>query len=72
VFIIAKISNPLASFTAKICVSSNISKMKPTSSSNENIPAAVIIIKNQKENPADTVSDLNLGDERSILDWIDE
>ena len=46
--------------------------MKPTSSSNENIPAAVIIIKNQKENPADTVSDLNLGDERSILDWIDE
>jgi hypothetical protein len=31
-----------------------------------------VIIKNQKENPAVTASALNLGEDSSILNWIDE
>ena len=38
----------------------------------ENIPVAVDIIKNQNDNPAETANALNLEDERSILNWINE
>jgi hypothetical protein len=31
-----------------------------------------VIIKNQKENPAVTASALNLGEDNSILNWINE
>jgi hypothetical protein len=42
------------------------------SASKENNPTVDVIIKNQKENPAVTASPLNLGEESSILDRIDE
>jgi len=38
----------------------------------ENIPVALDIIKNQNDNPAETANALNLEDERSILNWINE
>ena len=38
----------------------------------ENIPVTLDIIKNQNDNPAETATALNLEDERSILNWINE
>ena len=45
---------------------------KIVNASKENKPMTDEIIKNQKENPAVTVSALNLGDDSSILDRINE
>ena len=45
---------------------------KTASASKEKTPIAVDIMKNQKENPAVTANDLNLGEESSILNWINE
>lgn len=47
----------------------------PTNTANiskENIPNEDTIIKNQNDKPADTASPLNLGDDNSNLNWIDE
>ena len=70
--IIAKMSNAFESFNAKICVMVIINTRKITSASIENKPVAEVIIKNQKENPAVTASALNLGEDSSILNRIDE
>ncbi len=43
-----------------------------SSNSKEKTPIEVVIIINQKEKPAVTASALNLGDESSILDRINE
>jgi hypothetical protein len=72
VLIIAKMSNAFESFNAKICVMAIINTRKITSPSIENKPVAEVIIKNQKENPAVTASALNLGEDNSILNWINE
>ena len=70
--IIAKMSNTFESFNAKICVTVIIDTRKITNASIENKPEAEVIIKNQKENPAVTASALNLGEDSSILNRIDE
>ena len=72
VLIIANISNPLESFTVKIWVIITITITKPANSSKEKIPTIEEIIKNQKENPAVTANDLNLGEDNSILNRINE
>ena len=70
--IIAKMSNTFESFNAKICVMVIINTRKISSASIENKPEAEVITKNQKENPAVTASALNLGEDSSILNRIDE
>ena len=65
-------SNAFESFKAKICVMVIINTRKIISASIENKPEADVIIKNQKENPAVTASALNLGDDNSILNWVNE
>jgi len=72
VLIIAKMSNAFESFNAKICVMVIINARKITSASIENKPAAEVIIKNQKVNPAVTANALNLDEDSSILNWINE
>ena len=70
--IIAKMSNTFESFNAKICVIVITNTRKITSASIENKPEAEVIIKNQKENPSATARALNLGEDNSILNWINE
>ena len=65
-------SNAFESFNAKICVIVIINTRKITNTSIENKPVAELIIKNQKEKPAVTASALNLGEDNSILNWINE
>ena len=72
VFIIAKISNPFESLTEKICVTAIVIPKKTPNNSKEKIPIPAVIIINQKEKPAVTANALNLGDESSILDRINE
>ena len=65
-------SNPFETFFANICV---ILKIIPTNIikiSIENIPIEYVAIKNQKDNPAVTAKDLNLGELDCILNWIDK
>ena len=70
--IIAKMSNAFESFNAKICVMVIINTRKITSASIENKPETEVIIKNQKENPAVTANALNLDEDSSILNRINE
>ena len=70
--IIAKISNAFESFNAKSCVTVNVMTTKIPNASKENKLMAEDIIKNQKENPAVTAIALNLGEDNSILNRIDE
>ena len=72
VLIIAKISNPFDIFFANICVTVRIIVTKMIKISIENIPVVDVMIKNQKENPAVTAKDLNLGELAFILNRIDE
>ena len=65
-------SNALESFNEKICVTASVTTIKIASASKENKPVAEEIIKNQKENPAVTAIALNLGDDNSILNRINE
>ena len=65
-------SNAFESFNAKICVMVIINTRKITSASIENKPAAEVIIKNQKVNPAVTANALNLDEDNSILNRINE
>jgi len=69
---IAKISKALDSLTEKICVKTSTITTKTASASKEKTPITVVIMKNQKENPAVTANDLNLGEESSILNWINK
>ena len=65
-------SNAFESLSAKICVTAIVIATKITSAARENKPVADEIIKNHKENPAVTTKDLNLTDDSSILNWINE
>ena len=65
-------SNALESFNEKICVTASIIATKIASASKENKPIVEEIIKNQKVNPAVTAMALNLGDDNSILNRINE
>ena len=67
VLIMANISNPFESLTAKIWVIIKVAAAKIPSASKENSPVMVEIIKNQKENPAVTANAFNLEDECRIL-----
>ena len=68
----AKISNTFDTLRERICIKGKTITMKTIKDSIENIPKEVIMTRYQKENPADTASALNLGDDNSILDRIDE
>ena len=72
VFIIAKISNPFEIFFAKIWVIVKTDKTNMIRYSNENTPVDCVRIKNQKDNPAVTARDLNLGELVCILNRIDK
>ena len=63
----AKISNPFDIFFAKICVMLRTVATKIMNISIEKIPVEEVIIKNQKDNPAVTAKDLNLGELDCIL-----
>ena len=65
-------SNAFESFNAKIWVIDIVIATKIANASKENKPVAEEIIKNQKENPAVTAMALNLGDDSSILNRINE
>jgi len=72
VLIIAKMSNAFESLNAKIWVIDIVIATKIASASKENKPTAEDIIKNQKENPAVTANALNLEEDSSILNRINE
>ena len=65
-------SNAFESLNAKIWVIAIVIAIKITNASIENKPVAEEIIKNHKENPAVTAMALNLGDDNSILNRINE
>ena len=65
-------SNAFESLTAKIWVIAIVIPTKIAKASKENKLMAEEIIKNQKENPAVTAMALNLGDDSSILNRINE
>ena len=65
-------SNAFESLNAKIWVIDIVIATKIVNASKENKPAAEEIIKNHKENPAVTAMALNLGDDSSILNRINE
>ena len=65
-------SNAFESLNAKIWVIDIVIATKITNASKENKPVAEEIIKNQKENPAVTAMALNLWDDSSILNRINE
>ena len=69
---IAKASRILDSFLAKICVITKVVITKIPKVFNENNPIADDNIKNQKDNPRVTANDLNLGEENSNLDRINQ
>jgi|TARA_B110000438_G_scaffold271755_1_gene289888 hypothetical protein len=72
VLIVAKISNPFEIFFVNICVILRIIATNIIKISIENISVEEVIIKNQKDNPAVTASDLNLEEVVCILNWIDK
>ena len=72
VLIIAKISSPFESLTEKIWVTAIVTIAKIPNNSKEKTPIPAVIIANQKQNPAVTAKALNLGDESSILNRINE
>ena len=59
----AKMSRPFDIFLANIWVIVNREIMKTKKNSNEKIPNAVLMTKNQKEKPAVTAIDLKRGDD---------
>ena len=65
-------SNAFESLRAKIWVIDIVIATKITNASIENKPMVEDIIKNHKENPAVTAKALNLGDDSSILNRINE
>lgn len=63
---IAKALNAFAVLFERICVNVKIMATKITNVSNEKIPIAEVITKNQNENPIDTVNALKRGEDISI------
>ena len=72
VLIIAKISNPFEIFFVNNCVILKTIATNMIKISIEKIPVEVVIIKNQKDNPAVTAMDLNRGELVCILNRIDK
>jgi len=72
VLIIAKTSNPFEIFVAKIRVTVSVIPANTARYSKENTPVPVVITKNQKDSPAVTANDLNLGEDVCILYRIDK
>ena len=72
VLTMANTSRTFDTFIANTWVKIMIPAINDSIASIENIPVAVDIIKNQNDNPAETANALNLEDERSILNWINE
>jgi hypothetical protein len=72
VLIIAKMSSPFEIFFANICVTLRTIATNIIKISIENIPVDDVMIKNQKDNPAVTAKDLNLGELVCILNRIDK
>ena len=72
VFICANISNPFESLRAKICVTTNSDVIKIRNSSMDKILKEIVIMKNQKDNPAVTAILLNLGEDSSNLNRVNE
>lgn len=72
VLIIAKISSPFEILYEKIWVTIMMDMTKIANVSSEKYPVAVVMIKNQKEIPIVTARDLNLGEDNSILNRINE
>jgi len=72
VLIIAKRSNAVETFNAKIWVMMRTDTTKTINISIENKLVEEVIIKNQNDSPAVTASDLNLEEEVSILYWINK
>ena len=70
--IISNTSSPFEIFAESICVVTRTDAMKTSSASVEKYPIADIIMKNQNDNPAVTASDLNLGEDVSMLYWINK
>jgi len=68
----AKASSTLDSLFANIWVIVNNIATNDIINSGENMVSALVIIKNQNENPAVTANDLNLGEDNSILNRIDK
>ena len=67
VLILAKRSKPFEIFEENIWVIVKTLAIKTSKISNENIPIAEIIMKNQNERPAVTATDLKRGDDNSIF-----
>ena len=72
VLIFAKTSNPFEIFFANICVTLRTIATNIIKISIENIPIDDVIMENQKDNPAVTARDLNLGELVFILNRIDK
>ena len=72
VLTMANTSRTFDTFIANTWVKIMIPAMNDNIASKENIPVTLDIIKNQNDNPAETANALNLEDERSILNWINE
>jgi len=72
VLINANMSSPFEIFTANICVIMRPDTTKTSNISIENWSTEDVIMKNQNDTPVITASDLNLGEDAFILDWIDK
>ena len=72
VLIIAKMSSPFEIFFVNIWVTLRTIVTNMIKISIENIPVDEVIIKNQKDSPAVTAKDLNLGELVCILNRIDK
>ena len=69
---IANVSSALDTFIDINCIKGKTTATKITKYSSVNTPKIDVIIKNHKVNPADTVNALNLGEDNSILNRINE
>jgi hypothetical protein len=72
VLINANVSKPFEIFVAKICVAIKTNTTNITKISIEKYPIVDVMMKNQKDTPAVTANDLNLGEDVSILYRINE
>ena len=70
VLYIANVSNALDTLIDRNCINGKTTATKITKYSSAKTPRIEVIIKNQKENPADTANALNLGEDNSILNGI--
>ena len=65
-------SNPFEIFDENTWVIISTDTTNAVNNSSEKYPVADVMIKNQKDSPAVTAMDLNLGDDSSMLNWIDK